>query len=86
MKTIGVICVAAAAAVAGSLLATAPSLARNLNLQNQNHVGHCVGVGNCRAGRTGTSQPVAGASPHGGLSSAGAHAALGGGGKAGRKR
>jgi hypothetical protein len=44
--------------LAAGLLAT-PSYAKDLNLQNQNHVGHCDGAGNCRPGHTGTSQPVA---------------------------
>jgi hypothetical protein len=48
-----------AVGLAAGLLSAAPSYAKNLNLQNQNHVGHCDVAGNCRPGHTGTSQPVA---------------------------
>lgn len=88
MKTIRVICLVAAAAVASGLLSATPSFAKNLNLQNQNHVGHCVGAGNCRPGHSGTSQPAqaqgAAGGAHGGLTAAGAHSATGG--RAGGKR
>jgi hypothetical protein len=88
MKAIRVICFVAAAAVASGLLSAAPSFARDLNLQNQNHIGHCLGAGNCRPGRSGTAQPAqaqgAAGGAHGGLTSAGAHSATGGG--AGGKR
>jgi len=74
MRIIQIVCFAAAVAATPSLVSAEPGVARNLNLQNQNHVGHCTGAGNCRPGRTGTSQPVASkdvpSGPHGGLSPA----------------
>jgi hypothetical protein len=60
MRAIQVVCLVLATAIAGGLLSATPSDARNLNLQNQNHVGHCDVAGNCRPGHTGTSMPVAG--------------------------
>jgi hypothetical protein len=88
MKTIQAICFVAAAAVASGLLSAPPSVAKNLNLQNQNHVGHCLGAGNCRPGRTGTSQPTqaqgAAGGAHGGLTASGAHSPAGG--RAGGRR
>jgi hypothetical protein len=81
MKATRVVCLVFAAAVATGLSASS-SDAKNLNLQNQNHVGHCDVVGNCRPGRTGTSQPVSaqgrpgsiGASGHGEGRISGGHA------------
>jgi hypothetical protein len=58
-----------AVGLAACLLSVAPSYGKNLNLQNQNHVGHCDVSGNCRPGHTGTSQPTNGL---GGLHSGGA--------------
>jgi hypothetical protein len=89
MKTIQAICFVAAAAVASGLLSAPTSFAKNLNLQNQNHVGHCLGVGNCRAGRAGTSQPTqaqgAAGGAHGGLTASGAHSPAGGSRAGGRR-
>jgi hypothetical protein len=58
-----------AVGLAAGLLSVTPSYAKNLNLQNQNHVGHCDVAGNCRSGHTGTSQPTNGL---GGLHNGGA--------------
>jgi hypothetical protein len=58
MKTMQVICFVLAIAVVSGLTSAASSFAKNLELQNQNHVGHCIGAGNCRSGHSGTSQPV----------------------------
>jgi len=62
-----------AVGVAAGLSAATPGYAMNLGLQNQNHIGHCNGSGNCRAGHSGTSQPTNGL---GGLHNGGGAGAL----------
>jgi hypothetical protein len=83
MKTVQVICFVFATAVATDLLPAASGYAKDLELQNQNHVGHCIGAGNCRPGHTGTAQPVAGHRAAGGTHGAGSPVS---GGHSGQKR
>src|SRR5262245_48759394 len=49
----------AAVVATGLVAASADAKGVNLNLQNQNHMGHCDVSGNCRPGHTGTSMPTA---------------------------
>ena len=58
MKTTQLIGFVFATVVTAGLLLAAPSYARNLELNNQNHVGVCAGAGNCRYGDNSTSRPA----------------------------
>jgi hypothetical protein len=59
MRSVQVTCFALTTLVAIALQSAALSYAKNLELQNQNHVmGRCAGAGNCRFGDNSTSRPT----------------------------
>ena len=81
MKALRTICFVFATIVAVGVLPAMSSSAKDLSLQNQNHVGHCLGAGNCRAGENGTAHPpgrVATGGLRGDAKPAAAHAASSG--------